>query len=184
MKTPAHTQPDSSPLARLRRHVSGAITRGEKQALTEQPATQPAHTPTPWSYQKADYEGFSWRANIVKIDDGISAIYARAYGATIEEGEANAKFIVQAVNTYDQKCADVAELREALRSIIHERDSAALSDDPAYTLVDRTVDSARTVLARHGGGSKSAHRFPPTFQAYQGQFGNCYECGARCVRAP
>jgi hypothetical protein len=36
-------------LSALRHHVSGAIARGEAQAITEIPATtRPAHTPGPW----------------------------------------------------------------------------------------------------------------------------------------
>ena len=37
-------------LSALRHHVSGAIARGEAQAITEVPATpRPAHTPGPWT---------------------------------------------------------------------------------------------------------------------------------------
>jgi hypothetical protein len=37
----------NSPLARLRHHVTGAIERGEREAITEKPATQ--HTLGPWA---------------------------------------------------------------------------------------------------------------------------------------
>ena len=46
-------------LSALRHHVTGAIARGEAQAITEVPATQrPAYTPGPWRVKQTGFAYF------------------------------------------------------------------------------------------------------------------------------
>ena len=77
----------SKPIERLRHHVTGAIERGEAQAITEQRA---AHTPGPW------IRG----ARLLDVCAGASVVAtvacASSHPATEEQAHANARLIAAA----------------------------------------------------------------------------------------
>lgn len=91
------------PLARLRNHVTGAIERGEAQAIIEQPTTPAQHTanakltPLPWRLDNPyrPDRGIAWR-DIVSDHAEFSPCYV---------GEAcgeDAKFILRACNNHER----------------------------------------------------------------------------------
>ena len=77
----------SKPIERLRHHVTGAIERGEAQAITEQRA---AHTPGPWI--RGD--------RLLDVCAGASVVAtvacASSHPATEEQAHANARLIAAA----------------------------------------------------------------------------------------
>lgn len=97
---------DSSPIARLRHHVSGAIARGEAQPITEIPATPApsAHTPGPWAVH--GLAGLYCKdiaicesAHGYPVALAVSRRSYTPYGAanrSIQETEANARLIASA----------------------------------------------------------------------------------------
>lgn len=90
---------DSSPIARLRHHVSGAIARGEAQPITEIPATPApsAHTPGPWKTGGCGEDG--WRLIL-----GPTTRFFQAFGEAHTTG-------VAAVSVSDCEAEDLANAR-------------------------------------------------------------------------
>ena len=84
-------------LSALRHHVTGAIARGEAQAITEVPAsTRPAHTPGPWDVEPKGSRHF------VDGADGLTVAYLdRAGVRERSEIEANARLIAAAPTMFD-----------------------------------------------------------------------------------
>lgn len=94
----------NTPLDALRHTVTGAIERGEKEAIVEQKAK---HTPIPWQQEHTKDK----KVNSVDIyaNNGACIATVRSNHG-YETREANAAFIVKAVNCHDQ-------LVEALQKI-------------------------------------------------------------------
>lgn len=111
--------PVSSPLARLRHHVSGAIARGEAQAVTEIRPT--AHTPGPWAVR--GLAGLYCRdiaihesAHAYPVALAVSRRSYTPYGAadrSMQETEANARLIASAPDLLAALAGCADALREA-----------------------------------------------------------------------
>ena len=127
-------------LSALRHHVTGAIARGEAQAITEVPATpRPAHTPGPWtihesalssSLVKELHIGTPTRTAACVYDDCAAGVLVRS------EVEANARLIAAA-----------PDLLAALYSIATDP-SAIYSGANAHI-----GDIARAAIAKATGGA-------------------------------
>jgi len=116
-------------LAALRHHVSGAIARGEAQAITEVPATpRPAYTPGPWTFANGPH----------RIE--VHTTPALAYAFSISD-EANARLIAAA-----------PELLEALERISTAYDETLRHPIAAPLL--QAIYGARAAIAKARGGEK------------------------------
>jgi len=132
-------------LSALRHHVTGAIARGEAQAITEVPATpRPAHTPGPWtihesalssSLVKELHIGTPTRTAACVYDDCAAGVLVRS------EIEANARLIAAA-----------PELLEALERISTAYDETLRHPIAAPLL--QAIYGARAAIAKAKGGEK------------------------------
>ena len=132
-------------LSALRHHVTGAIARGEAQAITEVPATpRPAHTPGPWtihesalssSLVKELHIGTPTRTAACVYDDCAAGVLVRS------EVEANARLIAAA-----------PELLEALERISTAYDETLRHPIAAPLL--QAIYGARAAIAKAKGGEK------------------------------
>ena len=112
-------------LSALRHHVTGAIARGEAQAITEVPATpRPEHTPGPWTVDNQYIHG----------PDGIRFLAVAGDGA----GQANARLI-----------ASAPELLEALERISTAYDETLRHPIAAPLL--QAIYGARAAIAKARG---------------------------------
>ena len=92
-------------LSALRHHVSGAIARGEAQAITEVPATpRPAHTPGPWKV-RVSHNGALRGYSIEHEDETLRSIVARNWEHELceEHGNSlpNARLMAAAPTMFD-----------------------------------------------------------------------------------
>lgn len=144
---------ESSPIARLRHHVSGAIARGEAQPITEIPATPApsAHTPGPWKTGGCGEDG--WRLIL-----GPTTRFFQAFGEAHTTG-------VAAVSVSDCEAEDLANARliaaapELLAEL--EKTEASLSAILASSVIDSTTshffelrrsrDAIRSAIAKAKG---------------------------------
>jgi len=112
-------------LAALRHHVSGAIARGEAQAITEVPATpRPAYTPGPWTFANGPH----------RIE--VHTTPALAYAFSISD-EANARLIAAA-----------PELLEALEAVLPDLEHYVATHGPGP---DKRLAIARAAIAKARG---------------------------------
>ena len=121
-------------MSALRHHVSGAIARGEAQAITEIPATpRPAHTPGPWTilpntphFVRAMHpaEGMQPVAAVYHFDGELSA---------------NARLIAAA-----------PELLEALEAVLPDLEHYVATHGPGP---DKRLAIARAAIAKAKGGA-------------------------------
>lgn len=120
-------------LSALRHHVTGAIARGEAQAITEVPATPRQHTPGPWEVDGQYVHGPDGRRFLAVAGDG--------------EGIANARLIAAAPDL-------LAALRKALEWVEHVQ-SVAWDSIPEGMRGDNGAAWAiRSAIARATGGGK------------------------------
>ena len=122
-------------LSALRHHVTGAIARGEAQAITEVPATpRPAHTPGPWTilpntphFVRAMHpaEGMQPVATVYHFDGELAA---------------NARLI-----------ASAPELLEALEAVLPDLEHYVATHGPGP---DKRLAIARAAIAKAKGGEK------------------------------
>ena len=141
-------------LSALRHHVTGAIARGEAQAITEIPATtSPAHTPGPWS---ALIEGESLHGSETHLvaagphGMAVAEVPMSAYASTsgcrgkttitAAQGRANARLI-----------ASAPELIEALEAVIPDLEHYVATHGPGP---DKRLAIARAAIAKAKGGEK------------------------------
>ena len=123
-------------LSALRHHVSGAIARGEAQAITEVPAsTRPTHTPGPWDVEPKGSRHF------VDGADGLTVAYLdRAGVRERSEIEANARLI-----------ASAPELLEALEAVLPDLEHYVATHGPGP---DKRLAIARAAIAKATGGAE------------------------------
>ena len=123
-------------MSALRHHVTGAIARGEVQAITEVPATpRPAHTPGPWDVEPKGSRHF------VDGADGLTVAYLdRAGVRERSEIEANARLI-----------ASAPELLEALEAVLPDLEHYVATHGPGP---DKRLAIARAAIAKARGGGK------------------------------
>ena len=120
-------------LSALRHHVSGAIARGEAQAITEAPATpRPEHTPGPWTVDNQYIHG----------PDGIRFIAVAGDGA----GQANARLISAAPELIDALAGCADALREAGKDFAQANRLAARPN-----LYELHEQAARAAIAKARG---------------------------------
>ena len=120
-------------MSALRHHVTGAIARGEAQAITEVPApTSPAHTPGPWDVEPKGSRHF------VDGADGLTVAYLdRAGVRERSEIEANARLI-----------ASAPELIEALEAVLPDLEHYVATHGPGP---DKRLAIARAANAKARG---------------------------------
>ena len=120
-------------LSALRHHVSGAIARGEAQAITEVPATpRPAHTPGPWDVEPKGSRHF------VDGADGLTVAYIDRAGVRERiEIEANARLIAAAPT-----------LLEALEAVLPDLEHYVATHGPGP---DKRLAIARAAIAKARG---------------------------------
>lgn len=121
----------NTPLDKLRYHVTGAIERGEKEAITEQHRMKEQHTPTPWYVHKVGFD----TADIGSKE--ANALTCTAFGHGAEQTEANAAFIVRACNGFE---AYENALREIARTDRTTKVSAADLADIARAALSSAKD--------------------------------------------
>lgn len=131
-------------LSALRHHVSGAIARGEAQAITEVPApTRPAHTPGPWTilpntphFVRAMHpaEGMQPVATVYHFDGELAA---------------NARLIAAAPELIEALEATEAKLTQAARAFYGAGSAKALRE--AFAGWRTTSESARAAIAKARG---------------------------------
>ena len=123
-------------LSALRHHVTGAIARGEAQAITEVPATpRPSHTPGPWDVEPKGSRHF------VDGADGLTVAYLDRAGVRERiEIEANALLIAAA-----------PELIEALEAVLPDLEHYVATHGPGP---DKRLAIARAAIAKAKGGEK------------------------------
>ena len=105
--------------------------------------TKPEHTPTPWYYEQDGDGPKRYWDKYICANDGAGRICTvnSPNGAGVGEVESNARFIVAAVNAYDEDQRTIAELRRVL--VLCEKALASHEDpNPGEALV-----SARQALA-------------------------------------
>lgn len=97
------------------------------------------HTPTPWILRETDHQCIEIMAKsnregqLMKL---IGEVYGTHYPDILnEEAEANAAFIVQAVNTHE-------ELVNACKSFL----------DPMTTIEEKVMIAKKTITKAQGGG--------------------------------
>ena len=116
----------SKPIERLRHHVTGAIERGEAQAITEQRA---AHTPGPW------IRG----ARLLDVCAGASVVAtvacASSHPATEEQAHANARLIAAAPDLLEALIELQKKLHEAIRLDVKKHYSLMVADAAASTAI-------------------------------------------------
>ena len=129
-------------MSALRHHVSGAIDRGEAQAITEIPApTSPAHTPGPWDVEPKGSRHF------VDGADGLTVAYLdRAGVRERSEIEANARLIASAPELLEALAGCADALREAGKDFAQANKLAVRPN--LYELHER---SARAAIAKARG---------------------------------
>ena len=129
-------------LSALRHHVSGAIARGEAQAITEVPATpRPSHTPGPWSLS-ASFDSVERR---VQHGDNPPLVWGIASGINSahpdymprEEQIANARLIAAA-----------PELLEALDACLPDLEHYVATHGPGP---EKRLALARAAIAKARG---------------------------------
>ena len=120
-------------LSALRHHVTGAIARGEAQAITEVPATpRPAYTPGPWDVESKGSRHF------VDGADGLTVAYLdRAGVRERSEIEANARLI-----------ASAQELIDALEAVLPDLEHYVATHGPGP---DKRLAAARAAIAKARG---------------------------------
>ena len=135
-------------LSALRHHVTGAIARGEAQAITEVPATpRPAYTPGPWRVKQTGFTYFrdltilgeDWHGEETPIAAALVRNALHPYGRADKaraEIEANARLIAAA-----------PELLAALEALCEDKYLA----DPINA--DR-MRNAREAIAKATGGAE------------------------------
>ena len=95
------------------------------------------HTPTPWVADPDDREGYEWNIHIIDGQDGHNRICFMSNGP---ETEANAAFIVKAVNSHDA-------LVEALQKIA----SLEVTKGAAANLAQRVLDAVSSPIPSREG---------------------------------
>lgn len=109
-------------------------------AQTQQPATKPAHTPTPWAADEAESGG----SRILSTVNGANIAFTDYLNdASLKEPRedfANAQLIVRAVNAHD-------ELVNALGLLVAFVDS----DDEEGPAIGEVIEQARAALAKAKG---------------------------------
>jgi hypothetical protein len=127
------------PLSRLRHHVTGAIERGEAQAITEIPASPslPAHTPGPWSMDDD--------LIIAPGDDAVACLSSRMHGH-YSNWQANARLIASAPALATRVAVLRAALAEAASSL-KWCEAVYGRDWPDKASIRDTIADARAVLA-------------------------------------
>ena len=120
-------------MSALRHHVTGAIARGEAQAITEVPApTSPAHTPGPWDVEPKGSRHF------VDGADGLTVAYIDRAGVRERiEIEANARLIAAAPT-----------LLEALEAVLPDLEHYVATHGPGP---DNRLAIARAAIAKARG---------------------------------
>lgn len=106
-----------------------------------EPATKPAHTPTPWAYRPSG-----------NIHDQ-QVIYSEERGADVAvtyHGQADAALIVRAVNTHAELVAEIQAIKEWLTSDIESAEETGRTEIDLGTLHAR-VDSLIKALAKAKG---------------------------------
>lgn len=91
MDAPAKPADDSSPLARLRHHVTGAIERGEKEAIVERPAAKTADAFDPANHARLQREYESVKSLKDSKDSASREKHDRAYSELKESHIAQQK---------------------------------------------------------------------------------------------
>ena len=131
-------------LSALRHHVSGAIARGEAQAITEIPApTRPSHTPGPWDVEPKGSRNF------VDGAAGLAVAYLGWAGVRERsEIEANARLIAAAPELLEALAGCADALREAGKDFARANKLAARPN--LYELHER---NARAAIAKAKGGA-------------------------------
>ena len=137
-------------LSALRHHVTGAIARGEAQAITEVPATpRPAYTPGPWRVKQTGFTYFrdltilgeDWHGEETPIAAALVRNALHPYGRADKaraEIEANARLI-----------ASAPELLEALERISTAYDETLRHPIAAPLL--QAIYRARAAIAKARG---------------------------------
>jgi len=100
--------------------------------------TKPEHTPTPWYYEQDGDGPKRYWDKYICANDGAGRICTvnSPNGAGVGEVESNARFIVTAVNAYDEDQRTIAELRELIKFAASEG------------ITDGWRDAARAALER------------------------------------
>lgn len=103
---------------------------------------EPKHTPTPWNVEKitGNKETIFW------LQANGSNIFTSANSATIYAGEdeANAAFIVRAVNSHDEMIASLKDILSRFKSCIADGNGELSGDAPA-------IKTAETLIAKAEG---------------------------------
>jgi hypothetical protein len=124
-------------LSALRHHVSGAIARGEAQAITEVPATpRPTHTPGPWDVNEPDSKGGVW----VDSQDGLTVARVGGGVSPVAEAIANARLIAAAPTM-------LAACMSALRALEDNLQPGPMDED--------AKEGLRAAIAKATGGNAS-----------------------------
>lgn len=124
-------------LSALRHHVTGAIARGEAQAITEVPATQsPAHTPGPWYLNSRGWVVQSTGDIVTRLECSNNK-------------DADARLIASAPELIEALAGCADALREAGKDFAQANKLAVRPN--LYELHER---AARAAIAKAKGGEK------------------------------
>jgi hypothetical protein len=98
--------------------LRGYLARNKEESMNRDNQSQPmnAHTPTPWYADQDQREGYEWNVHIVEHDRPHMRICFMSNG---EHSQANARLIVEAVNSYASLKARIAKLERALTWIVN-----------------------------------------------------------------
>lgn len=144
-------------LSALRHHVSGAIARGEAQAITEVPATpRPTHTPGPWRVKQTGFTYFrdltilgeDWHGEETPVAAALVRNALHPYGRADKaraEIEANARLIASA----PELLAELERTEASLTAILCSR----VIDSTTSTWLElrRNRDAIRAAIAKARG---------------------------------
>ena len=104
------------------------------------------HTPTPWGLNPDDRPGMAWNVEIVEGDNPDMRI---AFMANGRHSEANAAFIVKAVNNHDALVKALQGAMVVLESM--PRPTTGLVSNELQAAFDKRVKAVRDALASVGG---------------------------------
>jgi hypothetical protein len=125
------------------------MTKQEKDAILE--VANKAHSPTPWRVEKNLYG----TANIIETDGRQIAVCAAEcqsadLDADAKQDEANAAFIVEAVNAYDKLRADYDQMNGIAANLQRSRAKIIKDNDR----MRETLSKAHSLLMRRGNGKQ------------------------------
>ena len=133
-------------LSALRHHVTGAIARGEAQAITEVPATpRPAYTPGPWEVG-GKVGLYCDDVQITSNKEPVAiAVPRRSYDILSRARRSPAELSANA-----RLIASAPELIEALEAVLQDLEHYVATHGPGP---DKRLAIARAAIARAKGGA-------------------------------